>query len=341
MGIAAPRAGNDMNVSNVGFKLELAKNISIGEFFQEMEAFEDKESNVYGRIHVPYFDTASGYIIGSILSYRGSKKILTTERDQHGDLIVKRSELSDGENGTEVCMFCINPATMKGLMYCYFGSITLPAFQALLQRIHTKVKARKRKEYRNELTQFSTKKIANLSDKLEKQFKGRLVIRPLATPADLNSILKNFAEIQTIIVRSEDMLSDAGIYKPIDQFARSASMRIDIEKSLTTAAGKFAQSIKSVFNHYNSYKKAEKFMLLGIAHNGDEISRIIGENNEEFGKQGYDEYVDKLPSTKWKDYKSCAALKQLLKQIKSTTIVFGQLPGSKWKFKSKKDLGIN
>lgn len=330
-----------MNVTNLGFKLDLAENISIGEFFQEMESFEDKECNVYGRIHVPYFDTTNGYVIGSILSYRGSKKILTTERDSNDDLVVKKSELSDGENGTEVCMFCLNPVTMKGLMYSYFGSITLPAFQALLQKVHTRIKARKSKEYRNELTQFGDKNVSNVSEKLKKKFKGSLVIRTLATPADLNSILNNFSKIEAIIVRAEDMLSDAGIYKPIDQFAKSASMRIDIEPTLSTVAGNFAQTIRSVFNHYNSYKKAEKFMLMGIAHNGEEISRIVGDNNQEFGKQGYDEYVDKLPSTRWKDYKSSTALKELLNQIKSTTAIFGIAPASNWKLKSKKDLGIS
>lgn len=326
-----------MNVNTVGFKLKLRNNVSIADLLQELEALEDKEITIYGRIHVPYVDVVNNLLVGLVLSYRSSKKSLISERDSSGDLIVRKSELKDGEHSTEVGIFCINPETLKGLLYCYFGSVTVTGFGRLLNKAHSSAFKRAAKEYKRQLTDFNRKKDPKLQNKINKHFSGGFSINTLSTPSDLNSLVGQFDEIESIFVKADDMLEKSGRYVPLEPYAESASLKIDFSEKMRRVKGQFVTAIKQVFNRYDRYQ-SNKFLLVGIGHNGEEISRILGENNDEFGKMPYDDYVEKLPKRKWKLYKNCTAMKELLNTIDSYSAVFGAPPTASWKRMSVKDL---
>ena len=159
-----------MNVNILGFKLEFSNNISIGEFYQALESIENQELKIAPKTYISYLDIKSGYIIGLILSYKTNKKSLATKRDNEGDLIVTISEMAPGEYMTEANVFCINPYTLKGLVYSYIGSTSANAFKSIFRKCHSNVVRYKKKDYKNELTNFGEKKVENLQDKLTAQF---------------------------------------------------------------------------------------------------------------------------------------------------------------------------
>ena len=327
-----------MIVHKYGFKLKLAKNLSVAEFFQELERFDDKEVTIQSRVRVPYFDVKDNYIVGCVLTYKTNKKSLVSERDGAGDLIVKKSELGEGEHGTEVSMVCINPSNLHGLFYSYTGALSHMALHELLKKAHTSLKKQRKKDFKNQLTQLSDKPVANLAQKLEEEYSGDLEFTALSTQSDLNSMLDEFSEIQELVVRSEDILSAAGTYSPLDPFARSATISVSIEKDPTFSIKNLLTAIKGSFSHYNNYGAADRFMIRGIALNGEEIRRVVGENANEFGSESFDDFVSKLPVSKWKLYKNSTALKDLMDTIKAKTVIFGTKPKKPWKLQSAKDI---
>ena len=64
---------------------------------------------------------------------------------------------------------------------------------------------------------------------------------------------------------------------------------------------------------------------------------MIGDNTESFGTIDYDDYVDLLPQTKWKNYKNSEAAKNLVELIKEYDAVFGDLDSEPWKLRNRKD----
>ncbi len=326
-----------MRVNILGFKLNFSQNISIGEFFQELESVEDKETTIYGRTHIPYVDVNDGLIIGLVLSYKSNKKSLATKRDADGDLVVTKSTLDPNEHGTEVSVFCINPATLKGLIYSYTGALSPTGFRQLLKKQHQRVKRKKIKDYKNEITDFGNKNVSDIKTKIISNFHGEFDMTLLTTPSDLKQILSRFSEIDKVILRAENALEQAGIYTPIDPFTKKTHIQIDFDKK--QPINKLKKIIATVFNPYAAYKQAKTFRLIGLAQSGEALELAVGENNDNFGKIDYDDYVELLPRYKWKEYTASEATNRLKKKIKELNSVFGHVPDTSWKILSAKDIG--
>ena len=148
-----------MKVKILGFQLELAKNISVGEFYQQLESIEEQEILIHGKTHILLTDIVKDYICGVFLTYKTNKKSLATQKDKSGELIVNKATLKPGEHGTEVSVFCVNPVTLKGLFYSYSGAASPTGIQSFFRKQHGVIKRQKIKDYKNQLTDFGTKNI--------------------------------------------------------------------------------------------------------------------------------------------------------------------------------------
>ncbi|MDO7083249.1 hypothetical protein WNY51_06550 [Pseudocolwellia sp. AS88] len=324
-----------MKVKIIGFELEIAKNISIGEFFQQLETIEGKEIPIYSKKHILFTDVVDNFICGLILTYKTNKKSLATQKDSEGDLIINKSELKAGEHGTEVCVFCLNPSTNKGLLYSYNGSASPTSINELFRKQHEIVRLNKIKDRKNQLTDFGKKHIENVDKKAREMFWGQFSLKILVTPSDLDNLLPKYQEIHKIVLRADNALDDAGCFTPIEPMTKKAHLQLDLHKDSPIKEVK--RLVKSIFLPFSSWKKEQTLRLIGLSHSGDTLELAVGDNQDNFGKIGYDDYVDLLPSTKWKNYTSCPALMKIIKETSEQTEIFGVICDTSWKLFSAKD----
>lgn len=324
-----------MKVKIVGFELEIAKNISIGEFFQQLEAIEGKEVAIYSKKHVLLTDVVDGFICGLILTYKDNKKSLATQKDSDGDLIINKSELKKGEHGTEVCVFCLNPSTKKGLLYNYTGSASPTSINELFRRQHETIRLSKIKDRKNQLSDFGKRNIDNLDKKARDMYWGKFALNILVTPSDLEKLLPKYQEIHKIVLRADNALDDAGCFTPIEPMTKKAHLQLDLHKDSPILEVK--KLVKSIFQPFSSWKKEQTLRLIGLSHSGDILELAVGDNQDNFGKLDYDDYVDLLPSTKWKNYSTCNALTKLITECSEQTEIFGVIGDTSWKLFSAKD----
>ena len=328
-----------MQVKILGFHLQLAKNISMGDFYQQLETIENKEIKIGQKVHVLLTDIVENLICGVILTFRNNKKSIATEKDENGDLVVNKSTLKAGEFGTEVSVFVLNPASNKGLLYSYSGSASPTSVQHLFRLQHNKIKSGKIREFTKELTDFG-KKDKNSHKKAAKEFYGDLHFNILTTPSDLNELIPRYKEIQKVILRSENALQDSGKYTPLEHLTKKAHIQIDLERK--TVTNEIVDIIKTIFSPFEAWKKNRTLRLIGLSHSGDYLDLAVGDNKDDFGKIDYDDYIDKLPLFKWKNYKECDALVDLLVILNDHPSVFGKtdLSPLKWKYLSAKDVNL-
>ena len=81
--------------------------------------------------------------------------------------------------------------------------------------------------------------------------------------------------------------------------------------------------IKEVFSPFSSWKTRQALKLIGLAHSGESLELVVGDNRDYFGVVEYDEYVDMLPLIKWCKYTECEALKNIINECKKKTEIFG------------------
>jgi len=326
-----------MKVNILGFEIKLAKGVSIGDFYQQLEAIEDHEIKLKSRTTIMYTDVVDHLMCGIVLSYKSNKKSLVTARDTDGNLTVTKNILKSNEHGTEVSLFAINPDSLKGIFYSYSGSVSPTGFSELFKKRHDVDLKHKKQSYRDELTQFGSKKISNLTKKISKKYSGSFSLRLLATPADLNKLLSRYSEIKHVVLRATNALSEGGRYTPMEQFSKKSSIMIDLEEGGLIQDIK--NTIKKVFGPYANQQKETTLRLIGLAHSGEELSLVVGDNSDNFGRINYDEYVDLLPRVKWKDYKKCEALTRIIGKVRDTDVVFGPPSiDNSWKISSAKDM---
>ncbi len=325
-----------MKVKILGFRLSLAKNISVGEFYQQLEAVEEKEISINGRTHILLTDIVNDYICGVFLTYKTNKKSLATQKDKNGDLIVNKATLKPGEHGTEVSVFCINPSTLKGLFYNYNGAASPTGIQKFFRDQHNAVKRLKIDDYKNQITDFRTKNIDGASKKARKMFEGDFHLRILVTPSDLEGIIPRYKEIHQVILRAEDALANAGVFSPIEPMTKKAHLQVDLYKENPTK--EVGRLIRKIFSPYASWKKDRVLRVVGLSHSGDALELAVGDNQDHFGVIDYDDYVELLPLLRWKEYTECEALLKLIAQCDGMSEVFGITNGADWKITSAKDL---
>lgn len=326
-----------MRVTLLGFGIELAKGVSIGEFYQQVERIEGEEIKLSSRKSVLYTDVIDGLICGLVLSYKSNKKSLITARDRNGDLVVTKNILKNNEHGTEVSLFVINPDSLKGIFYSYSGSVSPTGFYSLLKKRHDEVLKYKRKSYREELTNFGQQKVYNLQKKIMNRYSGAFSLKLLATPSDLNKLLPRYKEINQVVLRATNALSEGGRYTPLEDLSKKTSIIVDFEQG--GIMKEIRKTISQVFSPFAKQKEGTALRIIGSGYSGEELSLIVGENNDNFGNIEYDDYVELLPTKKWKDYVECEALKRLINKVKATDVVFGSIPpGKSWKIEGAKDV---
>ena len=326
-----------MKVNILGFEIKMAQGVEVGDFYQQLELIEDKEINLKSRKTILYTDVIDNYICGLVLSYKSNKKSLVSARDIDGDLTVTKNVLKDDEHGTEVSLFVIHPHSLKGLFYSYSGSVSPTGFAELLKKRHDADLRFKKQSYKDELTQFNTKKVTNIGKKISEKYSGAFSLSLLATPSDLKKLLPRYGEIKQVILRATNALSEGGRYTPLEDITKRSSIIVDIEQGGLLKDVK--SRILSVFGPYAKQQKETALRVIGLAHSGEELSLVVAENNDNFGRIDYDEYVDLLPRKKWKNYTKCIALLRLLEKVIETDVVFGDKPlDKKWKINSAKDI---
>jgi len=326
-----------MKVNILGFEIGLAKGVSTGDFYQQLEAIEDHEIKLKSRTTIIYTDVVDHLMCGIVLSYKSNKKSLVTARDADGNLTITKNTLKNNEHGTEVSLFAINPGSLKGIFYSYNGSVSPTGFRELLKKRHDIDLKFKKQSYRDELTHFGGKEISNLPKKVSKKYSGSFSLRLLATPTDLNKLLSKYKEIKHILLRATNALSEGGRYTPMEEFSKKSSIMIDLNEG--SLIQDVRNTIKKVFTPYAKQQKETTLRLIGLAHSGEELSLVVGDNSENFGRINYDEYVDLLPKDKWKDYKECEALTRIIEKVRKTDVVFGPpLLNKDWKISSAKDI---
>lgn len=311
-----------MKVSTIGFEIQLSKGIDFKLLCDHLVSLSDNEIKIHNRIHVPYIGMSQNYVQGLILSYRSSKKSLITERDTSGDLVVKKTELGAGQNGTEVSIFTINPITGRGVMYSYFGSLSESGYKVLFGRAHNVV----RKNLIRQLKDNSGAKGKKAADEVKNVMgeKNTYDFKILKTPADLDKLLELFQDIGSVSLTAEDALASAGLFQPLELYAKNASISVKLDTQNHTSQ-KIKQVIKQVFSHWDR-SKPKSFTLVGLAHGGQELTRKLGENSDDFGKIQFDDYVEILPVVKWKDFYTCKAATDMIELIRKNTVVFGPIP---------------
>ena len=327
-----------MRVKIIGFEFSLSKNMDVGDFYRQLESVEYTEVLINTRNHVLLTDVIDDYICGVFITYKNNKRSISTLLDKDGDLAVDKRSLDKDRRGTEANIFCINPSTQRGLLYSYAGAASPTSISAFLKAEHKKVRNRLVKEKESEITNCNTRKVEDSLYKAGQYYKGDFSLRTLTTPAEINQLIDRYAEINQLVIRSVDALSDAGVFAPIDMHVKKAHVTVDFDDN-SKEAGKIKKVITSIYDSISDRGKAIR--LIGLSHSGEELSLAVGENSDSFGFIDYDDYVDQLPSLKWKDYVSCEALTNIIDNISSNSAIFGNPAcSSSWKKPSKKDFVI-
>ena len=112
-----------MKVNIVGFELTFGRNITIPEVYQLVESNQGVKKNYYGDKYLYYTDVKDDLLVGIILRLKKDKSQINT-KEEDGDFIVDINTLKDDYSSTEVSLFTLNPKTLKGVFYCYFGGLS-------------------------------------------------------------------------------------------------------------------------------------------------------------------------------------------------------------------------
>lgn len=325
-------------VKVLGFKFELAKHIEIADFFQSLESFEDKEIKYFDRLLVPYFDIKENYIIGAVLSLRDDKLSIASSRDSKGNLTVNTNELASDQQKTEVALFCINPATCRGLLYTYYGSISTTSLYHLFNKAHRKLKNQKVIGMANELSDLGKRgEKKKYKEKAKSHFAGDFNLTVLMKQTSLARALKEFKKVNLYEVAFSEALPKTGLFTPADPFCSKSKLTSYMDRSANITAVKNA--LKEALTPLSKNNAVDSIKLQGKGLGGNDLALFVGENMDEFENLNYDRYLQLLPTGLWKDYINCGAINILLNIIKDKDVIFGQQPtDTSWKLLSAKDI---
>jgi hypothetical protein len=320
-----------MKVNVVGFELGFGKNIDISEVYQRLESNQGKKKSIYQDKYVYYTDVKKDYIVGLIFRLRKDKsQIRTIEED--GDFKVDIDKLRKDHSSTEVSLFCLNPKTLQGVFYCYFGGLSTTILRTMWKPAHDSVQKAKIKDKTNEIKAHKHYETSKAKAEAEDIFHGFLKVTTLTTPATVNNLFGIFSNIKEIKINSKEALEGAGKYSPSSSFIRKGKLEATFENP-----NKWFESIKDYIRNIipSEPNEGDIIRLVGETLTGEEKAYIVGENLKEFGQFSYDEYVNRLPKKKWSNYKKSKALKLLLKIMRNDSLVFGLPPEeSTWRLPS-------
>jgi len=324
-----------MKVTVKGFSLNFTKEVSTADFLQEIERFEGQEITILGKKLFLYTNIVNNFIVGIILRYKDNKKSIITE-EVGKELEFKIDKLKAGQHGTEVSLFAINPDTLHGVFYSYSGCTGANDYKKLFHKAFSSSLKQKHKDKRNELTNFGKKNIKNLNSKVSKLLPTTFEFSLLTSKSDLSSILSKLNQIDKVTLKATNALIDSGKYTPLTHISRNCRIEVDIDKNSHIDTVK--KHIRNVFSAFSKQKEETALRIRGKTHMGSEIDQVIGDNLNDFGYLDFDDYVNTLPSQKWKEYTSCLGLSAILKILIDKVSIFGPCPlDDQWRHSSTKE----
>ena len=275
-----------------------------------------------------------------LITFRDDKKSVATKKDENGKLEIIKSELRKDEHATEASVFCINPKTKSGLLYTYFGGSNAAALSKIFAVAHTQARRYAIKDFVDQkVEQSKSKSRKKFREKAEKHFDENFKLKVKVTSKDIEDLLSEFQEINSVEIGATGLIEDIPVLTPILSVYKRSRIGITISNAFRGAA--HYSNIRDLANNVGGFSKDEIFRVIGKSHSGEDLARKIGDNTSEFGMLSYDDYIDKLPDTAWDDYISCAACTALLSKIKHFCAIFGNpQPASTWKIPGAKDSGI-
>lgn len=309
-------------VNAVGFQVELSNNINFVKFYDALKNEQNKEIIIHGTTSVHYITVKEDYIVGLILTYKNHRRSIETSKDEDGNLIIGKLQTPDGSNGTEASLFAINPSTKRGVIFTYFGSISIVKTKTLFKRIHDSLRKTLISEYVEELEkQNKSKKIKGAHKKANEHFNGEFDIKLLVSPTDIDNLLKKYKSFTKVEIRSIEGLVDSPTFSPVSNVVSSTSLDMNI--SSKTNANLVMTSIKALLNPTGTFNTEWVMRIIGKSHQNEDLSLQLGENKDDYGKFDYDDYVDELPSEKWVEFPECKAMARAISTLKKFNATFG------------------
>ena len=330
-------SGTKVKIS--GFQLNFSNKIKIGEIYQQLERFENKEIKLSGgRNGIYLINTHDDYISGILITFRDDKKSVATKRDGSGKLEVIKSELRKDEHASEASIFIINPKTKSGLFYSYFGGSNAAALSKIFSNAHTEARKYSIKSFVEEHTEKSkSKNKRKFLEQANSLYNGKFKLTIMVTPKDIASLLSEFEEINTIEVKADGLIDNVNAFSPLISLHEKPRIVAKIAKQYRKIAHK---EVENVAKKLGGLTHDDLFKVIGKSFSGEELSRKVGDNTSEFGIMGYDDYIDKLPDDTWEQYQFCPAQKGLQAKLIKFSAVFGVPEKTQyWKIPSAKDLG--
>lgn len=325
-------------VKIVGFKVEFCPRISIGEFFQRLESAENEQSILGDRDVKLYVDDVDGYIVGLLLSFkRDRKSVITEEKDGEKKLIIEKQELKKGQHNSEANIFVINPSTLDGAYYSYFGALTHTRFERFLAKIHDKIRKEKIREKKKEYEKHdgSGMNSKKAYEKAKEFYAGDFKFTLKISEKDIDSVLDVYEKISSLELSVTGAIPDANIFTPASNFITTTNTRVGF-KAPKNGVSALKAHVKSLMMTVVGSNKSKMLKVIGRTLSGEEKHLYLGDNMDFFGEMDYDRYVDLLPNKYWDDYTNSGALSAMLKIIQSKPHIFGDKPKKGWKLISRK-----
>lgn len=315
-------------VNAIGFEILLPKNIAMSDLYKGLKAHSGKELKVGTVTHVPYADSKRGYITGLILTYRNHRKYMETTRGAAG-LKVDKREIQPGANGTEACIFVINPDTKKGLLYTYYGALSPVKAAKIFKAIFLTVKkvlvdAHMQQAIAAHGGNATAKQKRDAHGAAAAYYAGKFNMKVLVTEEDLKTLLAKYKQIERLEVSAVQGLLDAPKLRPLSGLARSSHYGMTFPSD--TAVGKIAKGILGAFGS----SVDETLRIVGTSITNEDLSQCVGENRDDYEKVDYDLYVTELPDDYWSNYNNCKSMNRAIATMVRYRSTFGTPAKTTW-----------
>jgi hypothetical protein len=312
-------------VKGLGFQLEFADRIRIGNFYKQLQMMNGQEFSHWGTQNFIYTDLVDSIIVGLVLSFKGQRKYMNSIRDAQGRFRVQKQQLREGEHGTEASIFCINPASGKGIFTTHWGGVGASKLKMAFRDVHEDLKTKLIERYVEEGIGRGETRI-ELRKEARAIFHRKFDMPILCNTDDFEQVIAMYKRVAALRFSAQPGLLDAPWLRPIrDQYA-NASMTISMKKD--SSVGMVLSGVKALFSRQHR-DKIKALRIIGTSVDGDELSHLVGGNRFEYFRCDYDEYVDKLPSRHWNDFQSCAALAEIMEAMGENRAVFMRPPANR------------
>jgi hypothetical protein len=313
----------EKKVCVLGFEITLNKHVKFSDLLQALQTGCDKEISQGTSTHLFYLDNIDNFTIGSAITIKGHKKSIQSRRDDNGNLIIERKELSREEDALEPTLFAINPRTQRGVYFRNYGSLSLNALQRIFRQTHDKMvkvafEQALKDEYAKKPKGDEEKTKLKIRKKLQEEFKGALNIAVLVTPDDLENLMKKYEKLNRCEITATEALLPGTLFTPLSPVVLETKINLQFDKK------KEFQMVKNAVMAALQHKKYAKIKLVGRGFNGEELHEAVGEVKEYYHTYTYDEYIEELPEKVWIEYTQSFAMGRLIAIMMDHPAIFGK-----------------